>query len=655
MKIFGLNISSSKTKAVSDSFPEAGSIGKGSNLGASELYSFVYDNIRAVAKYCATVEPIILINGEENDNHPLTQLLATPNADQSRYMFFEYVYSTRLLSANTYIRVLKDADTGILVGLEVLDESSVNVKTENNEIVYTVIIGNKQVVIPADEMINIHSFNPDSNVIGYSPAQAVAQHVALSDAVTTFQSAVFANGGTPAGVVGVNAKPEEFENVKAQVKKGLMGAMNGNKLLYVRTDGDTSPITVTSMSQQTAELATGVNGLYENITKKVDKSFGVPAEIKGDVKNSTYASASVAERLFYQNVVVPEVYAVMDSLTHFFNRMFDEKILITFDDPTPESSEEKKLVAETEKIEVDTLKVRTEVYANLLNAGMVESKAMLIAGLVEEETDIKTAGGVVSKGFCCDIKSTVKDEERLQKAIDDVLAKQLKRVLNSLDSKVKAVNNFFDVEIETKLMTDAVLPIVYELGLEAQGRVIAGVESQLDDSELPKVLSVAEGLSVAFEISSQQYLNKLFSGFNEFTNKGVAELVQAGLVENLTVAEIRKNIKHYYSTEISYRANMVAVTEVNRWYNEAGLESAKEIQTLLGKTISKTWVTRSNNPCEFCQAMAGTKIPITDTFLIKGDTIEGVNGGAFDVDYLDLSTPDLHPHCRCEYILTVER
>ena len=127
--------------------------------------------------------------------------------------------------------------------------------------------------------------------------------------------------------------------------------------------------------------------------------------------------------------------------------------------------------------------------------------------------------------------------------------------------------------------------------------------------------------------------------------------------KGMSQIEIINEIKNKYSYDISEtRAKTVARTETNRAFTRAQYEADKQFidQNDLQGKVFKQWHTRSDNPCEFCQALEDEGlVPFEDTFRDIGQSIT-VDGKSLDVNFESLEAGNAHPNCSCDYELVIK-
>ena len=94
----------------------------------------------------------------------------------------------------------------------------------------------------------------------------------------------------------------------------------------------------------------------------------------------------------------------------------------------------------------------------------------------------------------------------------------------------------------------------------------------------------------------------------------------------------------YRDRLIDARALMIARTETLAAQNAGRLNSWMELARagLVGELMGKQWSAAPEGPCEVCDELDGTIIPLDTVFVFGGEMVEH---------------PPIHPHCRCTLLL----
>ena len=125
------------------------------------------------------------------------------------------------------------------------------------------------------------------------------------------------------------------------------------------------------------------------------------------------------------------------------------------------------------------------------------------------------------------------------------------------------------------------------------------------------------------------------------------EIVGDGLETGESIADLTKRVQNYFEKDgpgdraVKWRAERIARTEASRSLNQGQVTAWKEA----GVTRMQWLVAPS--PCQFCFAVSQKMQSIDVPFFNQGDSLTGRDGGVMKFDYDAVTSPPLHPNCRC--------
>lgn len=207
-----------------------------------------------------------------------------------------------------------------------------------------------------NEVIELKDINPYNLHKGYSPAKAASKWATIDDYIAAYQTGFFRNGAVPAGQFIITAaSPEEFNNEVDKLEAKHKGAGKNNNIVYVHRptdrEGKPSNAKIEWVPFQVQNKDMSLEAIFEQANNKIDSVYGVPAEIRGMLSNSNYASVNVAERIFIKYVVKPFTKKVWTRFTHQLNRITGGLgVAISFELEVPGLVDEEKVEEETKKI-----------------------------------------------------------------------------------------------------------------------------------------------------------------------------------------------------------------------------------------------------------------------------------------------------------------
>jgi len=204
------------------------------------------------------------------------------------------------------------------------------------------------------EVIELKGINPYNLSKGFSASQSAKRWTNLDDYLADYQTGFFKNGAVPAGMFLIVAPtPKEYEDIKDKMQAAQRGAKNNNNVMYSHTPIDPTTGKPTTVSQITwipfnvGNKDLSLKDLFNQINKKIDSSYGVPASIRGVNDSNTYASVQADEIIFTKYVVYPFIMKLWDRFSHELNRITGGTgIVITFDYEFPQVAEEQLTISQ---------------------------------------------------------------------------------------------------------------------------------------------------------------------------------------------------------------------------------------------------------------------------------------------------------------------
>jgi phage portal protein BeeE len=327
-------------------------------------YENGYGSISKIVNAFMDVLPYVVDeNGDRVEKSNVLNRLYHPNQDMSSLDFRQALGVMSLVHDRVFILVWR-LEGGIskpggqitpqnLAGFTFLENPVVTLV--NNKKIYTYM----GATYTEDEVIELKDINPYNIHKGFSPAKAAAKWATIDDYIAAYQTGFFKNGAVPAGQFIITASTtQEFDDEVDKLQAKHRGAGKNNNIIYVHrpTDREGKPsnakIEWVPFNVQNKDLS--LQAIFDQANKKIDSVYGVPAEIRGILSNSNYASVNVAEKIFIKYVVKPFTKKIWTRFTHQLNRITGGLgVAISFKLEVPG-------VVDEEKIEEETAKIRDE-------------------------------------------------------------------------------------------------------------------------------------------------------------------------------------------------------------------------------------------------------------------------------------------------------
>lgn len=665
-------------------------------------YDNTYPSIKAIANKFVTIRPYAIdSNGKPLDKARVIDKLYRPNRQMSAADFREALAVMTMVHPKVYLLLWREEDGVAKPGgkiyeqnlagftfMEGVSEIKVNNKKEYqwNGKTYT-----------TDEVIEIFSgYDPYNLGRGYAPSNAVHKWANVDDYIAAYQAGFFENGAVPSGQFFITAKnTEEFKKIVHGMQKAHRGSGNNNNIIYSHRPIDpatgaavSAQIEWVPFSQTNKEMS--LDSVFRQANDKIDSAFGVPASIRGVNDNNTYASVRVDEQIFIKYTVEPFATKIYSRLTHELNRVTGGLgYAITFDLEVPGVADEQKIEAEKKFAEFNLINQAVMSGYSLdsvIDAFDLSNSYKLLkqgyrppiivndkpevdeGGEVDDAPDLSNLDEVTSKSKILDKSGDHKNcacnhkayqpTKQEQKLIDDIssvlrgqMSRQIERAIDGNELN-KDVSDIDEEEAEKTAREILVFVIAYML---TQGQV-----TYTEGIELLKTHNIPVDATSEFVISTltranyQSYLTNVATSYSKETADSIRKVLAQSQEMGLDKEELATRLREIMQTD-EWRVQRLAKTEEHRSKNQASVDAMRQLMYETNTKIYKTWRTVSASPCEFCKSMDGRRELVTDSFLPKGESVVGADGGIFNNTFVDVDAADLHPNCHCRVKYEVEQ
>lgn len=631
-------------------------------------YDNNYPNITKIAEQFATVFPYA-IDAQGNQLQEVPQAVAKlykPNKQMSGTRFFKTLAVMALVHPAVHIvvwhtdgRTLTDSPNGItpdnIGGYTILEDYRIEI--EDGKKVYITSKGERYT---ENNIITISlDVNPYSVLSGYSPSMAAKKYSTLDDYIADYEKAYFENGAQPAGQLIITAPTEEAFNESVDyLQKKHRGPRGNNNIIYThrptneRGEAQNAQIEWIPFNNG-GNKALSLGELFEQAEKVRDTAFGVPAEVKGVVKNSNYASVVTAAHIFEKYTVYPKLLQVWTDFTHELNRITGGLgYSLTFDyEITP--------LADEEKVKAETQKIQFEMMANALNQGFALESIIEAFGLPDDYKKLEQTNVGEEK----DPENQTDDQaeaDQLETSTKSVKSKRIEDVVDKLDPKlvaaiddamldqieaaIRAENYGATEERKEKLSNDMFEAIVAMMVLAGGAQLVNGKLMLLRAGiDTPDTLTYA--VSEALQTKYHKFLGKVAQSYNEDTASSIRKVLERADFEKWNEEETAENLRGIMQTD-EWRVQRLARSETHRSNGLASLDSMEYLQDETGVKLEKTWNVNPNtsNHCDECLAMDGKTQDLGTPFI-----------GEKENDFADIESADAHPNCGCYLTYSIAR
>lgn len=528
--------------------------------------------------------------------------------------------------------------------------------------------------LPAQMIIEIRELNPFNKQNPFSMSDASKDSQFSLRTMNDYTNHSLKNNINAPGIVTsdiIMEKPD-FDNFVTKVKereRGLPLFGNGSgaiKWQDMQTDLNRSALS--KVHEVSREQLIAVSGVSKTI-------LGI--EQSGVTRDST----KVQKDLNIENHILPRIELILEALNQDFKNNYTAeyertKFVLKVENPTSTDYEAIKKSTEVRKSELDIFNLMIERGYDEEKAGKFASGEISIDEIGEPANIPSREGGATQSHICpSDCLPTVLNQftEEQQGLVNQQQAALKNAVINVernlvASSLIKITKNQFEEENDvvykkdkTEAVSDlnGVLKSFYGIVFTIEGGRIMTKRSN----------EISLGGSFSIDRVTKQWIKDMANKVAKHHVETVLDdiLIEARklALEGATQPEIVTGIKNKFTAKISkQRAETIARTETNRAFTQAQFEADSQFikQNNLEGRAFKKWVTRSDNPCPYCESLAseppipfdqafrklGSEVEVTE--VVDGDTITR----SLPVNFTELEAGNAHPNCACIYQLIVE-
>ncbi len=294
----------------------------------------VYRAITLIAKSLASVPFVVDVGGKRILKHPLLDLFARINPDQSRATFLEAVASYYLLTGNAFIEMVKD-DQGQPVEFYVLRPDRVEIVPHKTGGVkaYRLRIDGVERIIPANgehgALLHLKTFHPTQEWYGLSPLEAAGLSIDQHNTVSSHNLSLLQNGGRPTGALLVKSGAYGLDEVQRDsLQEGIdrlhRGANNAGRMVVLEGDYEWKEM---GLSPKDMDF---IEGKHQS-AREIAQAFGVPPMLVGVPGDATFANYREARYHLWEDTILPLLDHFLAEMTLWLDGYFGTQNVLGYD------------------------------------------------------------------------------------------------------------------------------------------------------------------------------------------------------------------------------------------------------------------------------------------------------------------------------------
>ena len=297
----------------------------------------VYACVRKIAENAAGVTPLVRVNGERVEGHPLETLLAQPNMDEGGIEFRTAAYSWMMISGNCFteklvvgglprelwnwqpyqMSVASSANNPRMPARYTFDKSGKATHTWDVDL-----------LTGKSDLLHWRTFNPDpeASFFGQAPLKAGASSADQLNAADKWRYNSFKNDCRPSGILSTDNAIDEKQ------RKSLQGSLD-NKQSGWWGAAKTMLLGGGLKWQQlgvSAKDADWLNGSKYN-KQGIAEVFGVPTQLLGIEGSMTFSNMEQAIVFFYNQTVLPLVDLYISELNRWIAPDYGDNVEVYYE------------------------------------------------------------------------------------------------------------------------------------------------------------------------------------------------------------------------------------------------------------------------------------------------------------------------------------
>lgn len=523
--------------------------------------------------------------------------------------------------------------------------------------------------IPPEMIIPISELNPFDEDEPYSMTDAAKESQFTLKSASDYTRNKLHRNINADGIITTDVilEPDKFANFVERVRGHAKGEpLFGNgpgSISYESMESNLKEAALPDINEMQRDTLFSVAGMSKTM-------MGI------EQSGTTRETGKVQKDLFIEGEVLPRIQLIIDALNMDYRNKYPKgyertEVYLFVDNPTSVDHDSEIKDAEAKQKKAD-------LYNSLIDKGYPADKA---GQYVEGRITIAELGEPE--------KAEEKPEEKPPEPQENKVKNQTENQKRGVVAQQEGFLKNAVVNIESQIVATAINRITkktaknqFEDTFKSEKDVVSASEKKEFVNELEGVLAAFYGIMISLEggdhmrkrsgeyalvgqfnfgvksikVYIQKMSHRVAESHIDTVAKDIYEEARNAAEQGLGQEEIINRIKGKFNEISDNRAKTIARTEANRAFTHAQYEADVQFvnQNGLEERAYKKWVTRSDNPCPFCQQLASEPaIPLSKNFRSLGDDVS-VGDKRLKVNFTSLESGNAHPNCSCAYELIIK-
>ena len=259
--------------------------------------SDIFTAVHVLSSSIATAKIEKFLDNKITNDSIVKLFNSRPNDFMNAYDFKYVIAANMLLNGEAFVKINIDED-GSVDSLTFLNNSSVTIKTKEQDIIYSVSLKNETIDLTQSEILHFKYMTIDGFNC-YSPLYSLVQELEISNRSNNFLTNFFKNASNSSGVLKMNfakLNDEQKDEVRNSFEKLNSGSNNSGKIAIIDPSADYQQLKIPT------EILDFLNS-YTFTTKQVAKAFNLPIDRLGGENQHT--SMNDSNNVYVTDTLIP--------------------------------------------------------------------------------------------------------------------------------------------------------------------------------------------------------------------------------------------------------------------------------------------------------------------------------------------------------------
>lgn len=271
--------------------------------------SWIFAAVNAIVHSCTAV-PLRIRSRQDkaivspSELIPIGSVLKYPNPNMTRLELLERLFLHLEICGNAFWELVVDQNSNRLIAIFPLDPSNITIVPDARRFIrkYTYYVNGSNIDFAPEEIVHFKYEDPQNEYWGFSPSLVMHPQARLEGKMKTYLEKYFDNDATP----GIILKTDKIlsDTTYERLRKRWIsrhGGVNNKFSVGILEDG----MTLDKIGAPLTEIDT--TAIKNNVRDEIMVSSGVPPTLLGVPGVANYASARVAQSMFFDSHIAPRL------------------------------------------------------------------------------------------------------------------------------------------------------------------------------------------------------------------------------------------------------------------------------------------------------------------------------------------------------------